>query len=316
LARFPLDLQRFRLVKHLYPFAEELLADATRDYCAFCLTFAPDSPPWQGRSEAHNWPDYPGWSMFFSQMSFRLQTWFYTAEGSGPPHWANLAKHRPPSVLLLLALGQSYRQPIPPTEPGQAVFLADIDLSFPVRSLPMALSHIFCRNVKNLGYHLLFFTRSEGTTLLLHRQIAGRLEGFHSDQIDLRGIRVETLPVSSEHQDIESQIAVWLDGNAPGFSPDLPKDLRVGVARGELILALLDKPRLEQAPMTSAFTRVWDELMPEPIIPYDRELRRSRFGNAYRELVRYIEKWEHLRELGPTEIRRRFHRETRFAERL
>ena len=315
-ARFPLDLQRFRIVKHHYPFADPLLVDATRDFCAFCLTCAPDSPPWETGKVPISWPEYPGWTDFFGQMSFRMRLWFYTAEGAGPPHLANLAAYRPPSVLFLLARGQAFPQAIPPSQAGQAVFLGVNDPTFMAHRLPMALSHLFGREVKNIGPHLLFFTGSDGVTALMHRDLAGPMEGLRSEQIDLRGIRAEPLSTYNGREIFETPIAVWSDGSAPGLPRDLPEDVLLEVASGELILALLDGPRVDRPPLESAFTRTWCELMTEPVIPYDRGQRRRQFADAYRVLARYVEKWERLRELGVTEIGRRFHRETRFSERL
>lgn len=80
-ARLPLDLQRYGLVQHRYPFADDLLADVTRDFIAFCLTFAPDSPPWEGTAGAFQRPPkYPGWKTNHPA-AFYLDGWFYTQEG-------------------------------------------------------------------------------------------------------------------------------------------------------------------------------------------------------------------------------------------
>lgn len=59
--RFPVDLQRFDIVGHRYPFDDDLLADVTRDYCAFCLVYAPRIPPTRPVSiHRGSFTDYPG----------------------------------------------------------------------------------------------------------------------------------------------------------------------------------------------------------------------------------------------------------------
>src|SRR5271165_5399397 len=45
-----------------------------------------------------------------------------------------------------------------------------------------ALSCMFCHNVTNYGPHELFFSRTEGTAVLIDRELAGPLEGFHDEQ--------------------------------------------------------------------------------------------------------------------------------------
>jgi molecular chaperone HtpG len=316
-AHLPLDLQRFRLVNHYHPFVGELLSDATRDYCAFCLTFAPNLPPWQVDGGVSDWPDYPGSETNNpSQFFIRLPTWFYTDDGWGASHWANLMNFRPSSVLFLIAVGPSYPKPKRPIEPGQAVFLASLDLHFASTALPTAMGVIFCRDRKDLSLNTRFFTRKEGAAVLFPRDFAQTIEGFQSDQIDLSGIIRTALSNDADGESDAIPIVIWEEGSAPSLSADPSEDLLLDVASGEMIVALLNSPRLGLTPPTSSFTQVWNELMPDPIIPYDPELRRHRFANAYRELDQYIRKWEGLRNHGPAEIRRRFHRETRIQEAL
>lgn len=315
-ARFPLDLQRFRIVKHRYPFADQLLADATRDFCAFCLTFATDLPPWMGDGKAFSWPDYPGWTDFIGQMSLRMRLWFYTAEGSGPAHLANLAIYRPPSVMFLLARDPACPNAIPPNRPEQAIFLGFNNPFFVAHGLPIALSYIFGRDVKSLGPHMLFFNRSDGVTALIHSELAASLEGFRNEQIDLSRIQTTTLSARDGSKFEGPPIAVWLDGTAPELPLDLPEKLVEAVAKDELIFALLDRPRVDWKPRESAFSRTWREIMPDPVIPYNLDLRRQLFADAYKNLAKYIKKWEQLKELGPAEFRRRFHKKTLYSERL
>jgi hypothetical protein len=314
-ARLPLDLQRFGLLKHGYPFADELFVDVTRDYCAYCLTFAPYEAPWLGHAGA-GWQAYPGWTDFAWQMSFRLHTWFYNAEGSGPPHWANLVSYHPSSAMVAIALGQLVPTWVAPVRPDQGLFLGYMDpIVFPTR-FPIALANILGREVKNLGPHFFFFTQNKGATILMHPQLARQVEGMSNEQIDLSGLRSAPLIAGGGGDETVGPISVLSDGGISSQAQELPIDLLRPVANGGWVLALLDHPRVEPAPRESAFTRTWGQLMPNPIIPYDAKTRRDRFSEAYRELAPYIEKWERLRDLGPNEIPRRFHRDPRSAERL
>ena len=79
-AKLPLDLQRFKLAAHRFPFAQQLLADATQDFCAYCLTFAPTALP---PLNSFDWlQNYPGWHSGFPN-PFTLSAWFYTNTGAG-----------------------------------------------------------------------------------------------------------------------------------------------------------------------------------------------------------------------------------------
>ena len=55
----------------------------------------------------------------------------------------------------------------------------------------------------------------------------------------------------------------------------LPEKLIAATAAGEAVVVLLDKPEFDQPPSRSRFDVVWNELMPNPIIPFDRDVRRS-----------------------------------------
>ena len=165
-AMLPLDLRRFRLVNDYYPFAEDLLADASRDDCAYCLTFAPVAPPWDQPAVIDR-PRYPGWETnLISQLSLHMETCFYTSEGSGPAHWANLVNSRPPSAMVIVALGQVPSAPCVPAEPRQALFSGCCNPSIPSDSLSIALSYMLCHNIKNLGNHTMLFTKCEGVRVM------------------------------------------------------------------------------------------------------------------------------------------------------
>lgn len=186
--------------------------------------------------------------------------------------------------------------------------MGHLDLAYLPYQFPIAMSYILGREVKNLGPHVQFFSRNEGTKILLYQELANQLLGFRSEQVDLR-VFGHVYAVTNR------AIALWSEGNDSTPIIDLPDALLRAVENGLLLVALLDQPRVDWQPPESAFTRTWHELMPNPIIPYDQEARRGQFSHAYQQLAPLIEKWRWLRTLGHAEIRRRFPRGWQSQER-
>jgi molecular chaperone HtpG len=306
---FPVNLQRSSIISHKYPFAEQLLADVVRDFVAYCLVFAPDSvEAVTSRPRQYQAFTYPGYERPVLHSFLSPSHWFFTREGSGVLHWDALSAVEVESAVLLISL--AYWRPFPrtPLADGQAMFIGYVDVESWGRSrLAMAICHAFGRSVHMLGPHVAFFTENDDVTLIGASDLLAPFRDYWDGQTDLRGFHCSSFSVPGDNKPTQREISVWKKIPPDARSSHcLNNEVLQAIADGWLLCVELTKPRVKAR--EHSFAKIWRNLITEQIIPFDRDIRRARFSHLYAELAEFVEKWEALREQGPTEVLKCFQR--------
>ena len=313
----PIDLQRFTIQDHKYPFANELLEDVTRDYCAFCLLFAPNSlSSLDPRDRTDPVRHYPGLADLLP--SFKPATnWIYMKDGAAPLHLVNLSCITLNRVLVLLSFNRAMPLPALQIAEGDAVLLAYMDHTIaPLHMLPMALAHVLGNMPEKVMPHPQFFNRNDGVTILAREGLLNQFSDYQSGQVSFDTVKMSSVPVKCGTQD-DTTIDMWRSGAMSSTtSLALPLSVLAAVAGGNYIYAEVLSPRMDLKLLSNAFTQTWQRVMPASVIPFDGVLRNILLSTAAAEIQDHIRKWDSLKLKGWGEIRRRFHRETAYNERL
>jgi hypothetical protein len=301
LACLPIDLQRYGLVKHHYPFASELLAAVTRDFCAYCLTFAPAEPPWcSGQTELNLMQRYPGWAGNYPYL-FHLHGWIYGDECVAIPHQATLASYRPEMAVLVIGINGWVPPSVCGADLGRELFLGVADQFRVMQSLPEFVGQMMGHGSVNLGLHPEFYSHHEGAVVFLSEPLADMLYRNVRICADVPALKfsraVPGIPIA----------AVCSSGASPDVLKIPPQFVEL-VSTGRALVALLFRPSVRHALRETAFTREWNRLMADYRIPYEPQARRTRFAAAYQALSPLIEQWERLRATGGRSIAQRFFR--------
>ena len=130
--------------------------------------------------------------------------------------------------------------------------------------------HKRMRELGPYGFDPFFFARCDDVTTLMNRSFA------EASELRVRGL-ANHLHRSMERRRVftyanpAGDFVVWSKGPERHLESILPEKLIAATAAGEAVVVLLDKPEFDQPPSRSRFDVVWNELMPNPIIPFDRD---------------------------------------------
>lgn len=301
---FPINLQRFQTINHALPFRDELLADVTRDYIAFSLTFAPDQPP--NESEGFGrWGSlrYPGSEslpfFYFTPAPLR----FYSSLGSGVQHLTSLRNLAPPRVSLLLSLDGGAVFPGPSIISNSVHFFGTVSFElFGGDTIPMVLAQCLGREISGLGAQSMFFTENEGSSVFVSSGIAEYASKYRGGRADLRDVKRQSWG--------DSGIDVLYTTDDTNLAIDwLPTRVQEGVRQGRLIAVDIVRPSVRFT-ADPVFDQTWSSYMEDEIVPYDESDRERKFQKAYLELSEFLRKWRVLRERGAKHIRQLFRTES------
>ena len=296
----PIDLQRYGLVDHKYPFAHSLLADIGRDFVAFCLVFAPTSFP--TKVSRNSFFSYPGLEGFFTGPFSALQQWFFTNGGSGFQHWCHLSLLTIDVAYIVVSTEFEATLPLFSTGQGQAIlahFVNPTDFQSAVAIL--ALANILGRDHRGVGQSTALFTANEDVTVLLPMTIDEAVYGYADSQCDLTGFARRTFSIENGEQ----SFAAWGNQTFVDEMIDTCGELLPLVVTGQAWVARVVRPSVPFS-LTHPFAMVWSELIGSQVIPYSIDDRRRKFTAVYDELADYIQRWESLKALGRNGIRETF----------
>ncbi len=175
---------------------------------------------------------------------------------------------------------------------------------------PMGMAHMLCLPVDGFGPCPNFYDSCKGAALVMPADLSERYLDYRTSQIDLSCVEAHEIKL-----DEETKVHIWRVGDFE-FEHLTNEAVIREVAKSDAVFGQLRTPRRRAYTESDVFAEQFRQLFPEVFIPYDIEARKAKFESAYRELSDYISKWEYLQAAGPTELRRRFFRETRFSERL
>ena len=289
---FPLSLQRFNTIEHAIPFRDELLADVTRDFIAFCLVFAPEQLPGShNRFSKYSFLNYPGESEG-PLISFNPSGhWFYSSYGTGVQHVTSLPNLAPSKVTLIISLDKNLPLPEISFRPDHFYFFGATSLDIiPMKTIPMVLAHSLGFNIKNLGPHPQFFTKSENASVFLKTNLAQYCSQYIDGQIDLTSVNLHS--IGGAEIDI-----LHKSEEAPPMIENLSPQVCEGVRQGNYIAAEISNPSVEYS-ANPIFDEIWSSYMEDEIIPYKQSDRSNKFVKAFKELDEYITKWKSLQSRG------------------
>lgn len=307
--RLPIDLQRFSLRDHRYPFADELMNDVVRDYVAFCYVFGPDRIP-STKADWANLIAYPGLTQD-PPASFRpAADWIFMKGGAGSLHAHHLDRCKLRKVRAVLS--PAFRRAIPGIEVDENEALVGgyygITIA-PQHEMPLLLGHLLGRPPEDIGPHSRFFWGGSGM-LLIGPSGLRELRDLRG-QVDLTGI------AHSVHRLAKGKhLEIWQVGASPEISA-VPRQILEQIGQLDLIYCEINDPFVARDSLNeSVFSRAWNRYMPIDAIPYDLEERESALGSVMGELRSHVFKWQELKRLPTKELLARFHRRGDIRERL
>ena len=292
-ARLPLDLQRFGLQDHEYPFHDALLDATIRDFLAYCLVHAPSAALFNMSPPSWKLQGYPGLAAEQSRFAGLqpLANWFFTPRGCGFVHpWFLIRGGFKRAILVADIIGWKPFQDFD-LSLADAVILSyspfwDIKPNIATgQALAVAVggSRDFPDRFRQL--------RCVGRRVLLNREMAQRFFGAVNRNFDLRG---------ASCCEPRGSIAVWEVGTPPRDTAlwQLPEELLREVGSGQTIVAEWFIDDTLQELRSTPFTRLLDEIFGQGVIPYEHEKRVAAFPEAHDRLEELIRAWEQLPRPG------------------
>ena len=309
-ARFPVDLPRCTIEHHRFPFSDDLVADITRDFAAFCLVFAPEQHPFvNGRSFRSR--IYPGTGTRFGG-HFDPGHWFFTLEGSMYISRASLASLDASEATLFVRLSQGDVFPALQLRNREPAFLGAMrpEVYHGEVMFPLGLAEMLCLPIYELSHSPFFFDKAEGAALVLPARLSDRYYVVRNGNVDLSVVERHELPQSGS-----DPVHIWSIGSVDLDQLDNQTAIKM-VAAGGAIYGKLWQPKRASYTRNSSFDKQWLTLFPRGVIPYDMTERRRELAETFECLASYVSKWQALWNAGESEWRRRFFRETKVNERL
>ena len=296
--QLPLDLQRYGLVNHNYPFHDSLICDVTKDLCAYSITHAPTRPPFGIQPPSFYFRGYPGlhrneWQLFNIQPFGRLA---HSSDGTCliDPWYFNKAGFR--HLLIVIKL-TSRLDPIPfvSMEHCDALVYAGIKNFHPEMSIPLAIASAIDRhNSEQLPDFFDLVGKRAGSRVLLSSALAEGLRGSIHGNWNFTNISEESL---------NSGLVLWETGKCQPLSSKEPwcGELIEWVRASDYVVCewFYDDGFYDRS--ESLFNRTLEEVMPHSVVPYKEEGRAERFGTARQKLSAFIDKWTEIG--GPETVR-------------
>jgi hypothetical protein len=156
----------------------------------------------------------------------------------------------------------------------------------------------------------LFFNESEGALVVCPVHLLAPLL-YQFGDYEFFGIQVDRGTITTPQG--SAGVAVMWRGRV---ALDAIEDAVLRKAAVEdFVYAELTEPRVTFKTQ-SPFKDTWDELITEPLIPYDANERDSFVSGLDASLEPYLEKWRSLKNAGINEMNRRFSRSQSEPEKL
>lgn len=303
----PIDLQRFALIDHHYPFANELMADVARDFASFSLVFTPQGLPCYESDRSYRYPGHADLLPSFTPST----DWIFTAHAAGPLNFTNISRLRLKKAIVLLTEHRGIPAPVVNLDTNEGLVVGGFGHPWgPYQNLDVILHNLFGIEHPTLGNHPQFFDHNDGV-FLVTREWPRDVRYFH----ELGHIRCQPVTFASLDGS-QVDVYIWDNGIDVG-SVSLSRTVLDAIIHNNVFYCEVNEPRLTSTRWRdNAFTSTYEHYMTEPLIPYDEGERRKLFAYAYRELKGYIDKWEVIKALGRDDFHRRFHRSTSYQERL
>jgi molecular chaperone HtpG len=282
----PLTLRRDRLEGREAPFANQLLADVTRDYCAFLLVHGPRSVNEmlafeQGDLTIPKETEQPEWKAplpYFSRVDHVADldsgTFWSTNVGSvlwHPWHLRALGMRR--------VFGIIARNPKSP------------DITDLINSFPEAAVLVGASDWVEVPTLLMGNSDDDMDESTWFKPIAGRvllngLAGLTEDDV--------TLP-DEDDSEIPGNDLFWERGRFDNGPEGLRKLHSFARKKESKNIVAFVEYQFDPEKFTrhgSAFEGFWSKIMKHPILPFSMEERRKQFAAAFEELKDYIKVWE------------------------
>ena len=298
---FPISLQRFETIRHELPFRDSLMADVTRDYVAFNLVFAPDTPPSPMRFGKQNHLYYPGLVRTPVKPIAFSGPWFYSSSGVGVQHATSLHNLSARTVTLLISLDYPSSLPQFVLRDGDFHFFGTASLErHPVQTLSWTLAQALGLLPEELTPDYHFYTTSRDASVFVKESLAEEYGQPIDNQIDLTSAKRTATEIDN--------VSVLFTGAEPiPFLDSLPDQIQHRISEGTLIAARIVEPGIPN-PCDPVFSKAWSEYFEDQVIPYDLAERAEKFRRAYADLDTYIQKWRSIQAKGTHHFRDLFRR--------
>jgi len=313
-ANLPLNLQRTNIIQNSLQFKKELLDDVCKDFIAYCLVNAPETPPWEKNLEQENKNNrFPG--LLSTQTKYHFsppRTFGYCLEGT---FFLDICLVNELGIEKLLILPNEkegiklFSETTVHTNYGLFYYdyeLEDLDFERETDNLEDWISHATgARSEPGFDdFDILQIVYVTGIRIILN------------SDIDYYAVNSATSSRSFIYQEQEE---FWEDEPAieevgkyqivqNGIFTDNSKsfeELYFAVEKTEISSAMLLQllPKAYNSDTPSPIAEAWKLYIKTPYIPFENQQeRQKRFSHAYEDLASYIEKWKKQKPLHPKKV--------------
>lgn len=316
-AKLPLNLQRTKLIVDYYPFQKQLQESVLKDFIAYMLTNAPTKPL---DSLSYRKLIYPGISARFNRIHEGLSFFFSTKEGIGLQGLRkNISKIKVDSSVIIF----NYTGSKNPKRTSKlqaknffrtykkSVLFYNYNIHDKSTDRYIDDQELLRGSKINNGFDFAINFEAELNAnnnlssvlpkrILISRQALSLHSKWKKSKKELI-LRIGERPASMDDFIEEWSNKDWIilkKGDCPDSQINL-KDfaLRNQNPNIDIWPCLLVEfyYNIDADPQPSLLENLWDELLGDPIIPYDLKKRRAKFNHTYNELKDYIQAHEKLK---------------------